>query len=470
MRILLGNARRSAHTGESTTAPPLGLLTLAAVLRAGTFHDTTGAQVEVVDDDLAGPARRGAGLPGALRGRLPDIVGIHALTSSLGNGLRLAAEARQHRPTALVVLGGVGAAGPADRLVADGTVDVVVPGEAEYTFSDLVHRYAAGGRRCLQEVRGIVFRDDAGWVVRTPGVQVADLDRLPPPARDLADPRRYRTADAGRVGHLVAARGCPHGSWHPQGGGCAGNGCAGDRRHGVPRVVAEIRELVERYGCDRVRIDGEDVVGDPVWTAALCTAISRSGLAGRFEWETTGRLHPVDDDLARMLRAAGCSRLALDAGPLDWRQLRRLGRTVQVQAADRALTGLAGAGIGVHLTATLGIPGESAGAMRETLAWLRRRLDGADRNVVSIRFFVPYRDGAARDATGRVVGRVETPDLDCWTGSLPVTSSPGASISELWQLYTELARTPRSIRRPVIRHLRSGVEHRPARHPERRVG
>src|SRR5258707_11264304 len=52
MNILLVAARRSPYSGESISAPFQGLLSLAAVLRAGTFFETEGGHVSIVDEQL----------------------------------------------------------------------------------------------------------------------------------------------------------------------------------------------------------------------------------------------------------------------------------------------------------------------------------------------------------------------------------------------------------------------------------
>lgn len=211
MQVLLVNARRSSYSGESISAPQLGLLSLAATLREGTFHDTKGTDVRFIDDQLFVLQRPLATPNEFLRGHHPDIVGIQVLTSSLKNGIKLGAESRRHHPNALVVYGGVGATPLARKLVEDGSADVVVKGEGEVTFSHLVHEYGNNGRKNLRKVRGIVFRDDDGTVVETPAApQVMRLDKLPKPARDLADMQLYNQISRGRSGNLVTSRGCSY--------------------------------------------------------------------------------------------------------------------------------------------------------------------------------------------------------------------------------------------------------------------
>ena len=436
MQVLLVSARRSAYSGESISAPQLGLLSLAATLRAGTFADTVGVDVRYVDDQLFVLDRPVAPPSTFLSGADPDIVGVQVLTSSLNNGLRLIEEARHARPRSLTVLGGVGATPIARDLIERDLADVVVRGEGEIVFSRLVAGYAVHGRACLREIPGITFRAEDGSVVETPApAQITDLDTLPLPARDLADMPRYRTISRGRAGNLVTSRGCSFAcaycySKHQWG--------VGQRRHSAQRVVAEIRELVERYGFDRIRIEDDDFVEDRDRMRRLCEAIEFSGLQGRFEWEAKARPDLIDDEMAQMLRRAGCFRLLVGVETLDSSLLKRLGRPVKVAITEQALATLRRAGIGVQATLILGIPGETDEAMRHTITWLQARLGENRHDIVSPCFFVPFNPHIGRDMSRRLGYVLETTDTDCFTGHIPVTSSPGASLQQLWQLYDDM--------------------------------
>jgi methyltransferase len=436
MQVLLVSARRSAYSGESISAPQLGLLSLAATLREGTFRRTKGVDVRYVDDQLFVLERPVAPPSTFLTGAQPDIVGVQVLTSSLKNGLRLVDETRHARPSALTVLGGVGATPLARALVDKDQVDVVVRGEGEVAFSQLVAEYAAHGRKTFRKIPGITFRDDDGVVVETPpGPQIANLDRLPLPARDLADMKRYRSISRGRAGNVITSRGCSYAcrycySKHQWG--------VGQRRHSAGRVIGEIRELVERYGFDRIRIEDDDFVEDRARMYELCRAIDESGLRGRFEWEAKARPDLIDDEMARMLRRSGCFRLLVGVETLDWSLLKRLGRPVKLGVTERALATLGRAGVGVQATLILGIPGETDEAMRNTITWLQARLGQNCHDIVSPCFFVPFNPQVERDMSQRLDFVLETTDTDCFTGHIPVTSSAGASIEELWELYDDM--------------------------------
>jgi len=440
MQIALANPRRSPFTGEWITAPHQGLLSLAAAVREGTFYPTTGCAVNVYDDQLRFLTGEWTDHGDFLDGLTPDIVGVQAVTSGISNACAIAARAKRHDRNVLTVLGGVGPTQEAEDLVRAGRADVVVLGEAELSFSALVHEYGEHGKAGFPAVPGIVYRDDDGVVQRNaPGKPLNDLDRLPMPARDLVDVREYSRVSHGRAGNLITSRGCSYAcaycySRHHWG--------IGQRRFSLQRVLAEIHELVDIYGVDRIRIEDDDFLENREWVDAFCDALISCGLNRRMEWEAKARPDHMELGILRRLRESGCFRLLMGVETLDFDMLRKLSRPVAVETTARALDVMREADIGVQATLILGIPGESDRAMRHTLTWLQERLQGP-RDIVSPCFFVPFFDEIGKAMSRRFTYSVEERDRDRYTGHVPITASDACSFTELWALYEDLSPTRR---------------------------
>lgn len=439
MNILLVSARRSAYTGEWITAPHQGLLSLAAVIRAGTFHDTVGVGVEVVDDQLEFLKAPQVPLGTWLDGRHPDIIGVLTTTSSLKNGIKLLEEARLRFPKALTILGGVGVTTIAQELITKGAADVAVRGEGEHTFSHLVSVYGNVGRSGFHDVEGITFRDEEGRIISNRNrAAIEDLDRLPLPAHDLVDMAVYRKISRGRAGNLITSRGCSYAcaycySKHQWG--------VGQRRFTVERVLAEVRNLVEVYGIDRIRIEDDDFVEDKKWIRSFCQGLINQRL--QVEWEAKARPDHLDADILRLMRRSGCFRLLVGVETLDPNLLTRLRRSIKVETTEHALDLMRDSGIGAQATMILGIPGETDKGMRETIAWLDKRK--GDHDISSPCFFVPFYEEIARAMSQRLEFTIVEQDTDRYTGHFPVTSSPACSYEELLALYDDMQPTRRGI-------------------------
>src|ERR1700722_3539062 len=180
---------------------PLGLLYLSGYLKS------RGHGVEVYDStfgergELVSLLEHGAG-----------VIGIYTNLMTRPSVLRIMSAAKACGWQ--VVLGGPESANYAEEYLEAGA-DVIVIGEGELTLDELLLALPRAGTHALAHVRGIVFRDDSGAIVRTPErAKIADLDALPLPDRAAIDLARYVNVwrhhhGAGSV-NLITARGCPY--------------------------------------------------------------------------------------------------------------------------------------------------------------------------------------------------------------------------------------------------------------------
>jgi radical SAM superfamily enzyme YgiQ (UPF0313 family) len=435
MNVLLVAAKRSAFTGESISAPFQGLLSLAAVLRAGTFAETQGVHVAIVDEQLEVLGNRHYSRHAWFSRFRPDVVGVQVCTSSLKNGLAILREAKAILPNALTVIGGSGVASGAAGLLLSGVVDVTVHGEGEATFSELIGAFSGDGSRSFPRVRGITYLGDDGTPVYTGKREpIRPVDRLPFPARDLVDMQLYRRMSRGRAGNLITSRGCSYACAYCYSKFQWG---VGQRRFTVDRTVEEIRLMLEEYGIDRIRIEDDDFMEDCGWVAEFCNRLLEENLHKRIEWEAKARPDHMDQDLLQLMRRSGCFRLLMGVETLDPGLLTRLSRPLQVAVLERALGLLRRNGIGVQATVILGIPGETDQAMRHTLEWLNVRLNG-EHDITSPCFFVPFYSEIGDAMRRKLPFKVEVHDTEWYTGHFPVVSSDACSFEELQSLNADM--------------------------------
>lgn len=148
------------------------------------------------------------------REELPDLVGFSVLGWNVRAFGALAATYRQLQPDGWTVFGGTHVSGQAERVFRlHPEVDVIVNGEGELTFPELVRARLDGrSRHQLDDIAGISFRRADGTVVTTGDrPRIENLDLIPSPfltgAIDLLD-------EAGNFRYDVALietnRGCPY--------------------------------------------------------------------------------------------------------------------------------------------------------------------------------------------------------------------------------------------------------------------
>jgi len=188
--------------------------------------------------------------------RPPDVLACSVLGWNYRAFGALAETFKQLRPDGWVIFGGTHVANQGTRVFgAFPEVDVVVDGEGEEPFRDLLRAYLEGASpRELHAVDGITFRARDGIVTTQPRERVADLDIIPSPTLTGAIPL---TDDTGRFRYDVALmetnRGCPYKCSF-----CYWGGSVGQR--------------VRAFSRDRLRRELEIFARLQVHTVVLCDA------------------------------------------------------------------------------------------------------------------------------------------------------------------------------------------------------
>lgn len=287
--------------GQQYTSPPLGLLYLAAQLReCGVTVTVLDASVEELS--LGGTLER----IDALRPR-PRVIGLPTWTANWADTRKMTFILKERHPEALLVLGGPHATALPEDTLCSSRADVVVRHEGELTFTELVLARLGGLELPLEAIEGLCYRDARGEVVSTPDRDyIHDLDLVPPPALDLVPYGRYR--NYGRivkrvpVGVVIGSRGCPYHCifcFHSVFG-------KKFRAHSAERVLAEVRDQVERHGVREISFMEDNFTVDHGRVLEICDGLSR--LRPRVAWTcnahaNTAVRHP---ELFHVMRGAGC--------------------------------------------------------------------------------------------------------------------------------------------------------------------
>src|SRR5262245_28480630 len=161
---------------------PVGLTAIAAAVPRE--HEVRVLDLRLENEDA---------LAAELAAFQPHLVGTTSMTTDAYQAKAILRMARALCPDALTVVGGHHPTLCPHEFDAP-YVDVIVQGEGEETFRELVARWSVqhrAGDRSFAGVRGTRFRDTNGSQrVNPKREQVANLDALPAPRRDLI--RKYQ--------------------------------------------------------------------------------------------------------------------------------------------------------------------------------------------------------------------------------------------------------------------------------------
>jgi anaerobic magnesium-protoporphyrin IX monomethyl ester cyclase len=188
----------------------------------------------------------------------------------------------------VVVAGGTYFAHTIEETLADGRVDVIVRGEGEVTFVELLRRLHR--RESWAEVPGIAFKGAAGRTVITPARPlVEDLDALPFPAYDLLDMRRYGRGSRNHPGlvSIEHSRGCVDSCgfcilWKHMGQSVNGNGRVRPcyRSKSAMRSFDDVMRLVRDFGRRTFGWVDPTFNADAAWSDAWADLMLASPLVG----------------------------------------------------------------------------------------------------------------------------------------------------------------------------------------------
>lgn len=329
--------------------PPLGLLSLAASLRAA------GVLVEVCDL---------AGQPGQASGWIVpdgDLYGIGFTTPQYPIAQRLVKQL--HRRYQSIVVGGPHASALPARTLHELGIDAVFAGEADWALTD----YVQG--RPLPEIAGLAWHDGSEVRVNPPPRVAVDL--LPLPARDLIDIDAYHRADTFsylgglREGYIQTARGCPF-LCAFCGQACVTGGRVRYRR--IEQVVDEVRLLRDRYGCDQVYFEDDTFNVNRRRLEALCAALE--GL--EVTWHCLLRADLVDADMPGVLHRGGCRGVVFGFESGSDRMLAAMRKGLTAGDNLRAAELCAAADLQVRGQMIVGFPGETDETIAETEAFVQR--------------------------------------------------------------------------------------------------
>ena len=337
---------------SETPSPPLGLAYLAASLEAA------GHRVNILDyvvypysiDDLKKQIDRFS----------PDLVGVTAVTMNVNKALQIVRNVKvidSHIPT---VMGGPHVTFAAeDTLAACPELDIAVIGEGEDTLIQIAENLDR--RDHWAQIPGIVYRNGEGSVRTAPKSGFLDVKLLPDPARHLLALARYRILHMPIT--LTTSRGCPFQCIF-----CVGRKMVGAKvRYRAPEKVVDEIASIAGLGFHQINIADDLFTANERHCLAICDEIRRRGL--QVQWTSFARVDTVSLKVLENMKDAGCTAVSFGMESANAEILKTCRKGITRQQILDAVRMCEKAGIQAHGSFILGLPGESAETISETLAF-----------------------------------------------------------------------------------------------------
>lgn len=342
MKILLINPPWSRILGGSLEASPLGLCYIAAVLEEHGYDvsiynadyksglqltstaDMTGKYEEYlrVLKDINHPLWGEVGA--AISKQSPDLVGISVMTAMYGSALNVSKLVKSFNPTLPVVWGGIHPTILPDETIKNKDVDIIVRGEGEYTFLELIKNLEN-----LDEVLGISYKKNGKIIHNKNRPLVGNLDELPFPARHLIlEKEKYHPET---FGNIFSTRGCPYNCIF-----CASHNIWGKTvRYRSPKnIVDEIKEIKKEFKTDQFRFEDDCFTLNKKFVEGVCDLLMKEKL--RIKWTTETRANLVTDELIKKMKYAGCEDITIGVESGDEGTLKKMKKGITLEQIRNA--------------------------------------------------------------------------------------------------------------------------------------
>lgn len=376
-------------------APPLGLLTVANVLR--------GDHRVVLENENIEPVRYDD---------RPDIVGISVTVDTLPRAMQIAKRFRK-RGT-IVVAGGIHVT-TASRTIPADAFDVLCIGAAEGTWPDIV-RDAQNG--CLKKV----YRCSG----RLRGEDIVS------PAYDMIDRSKYLYTSV-----IHTSRGCPF--------RCDFCYNSAESHQFVNRPIPDILREIRAAGTKHIMFIDDNFAGNPKRTKELLRAL----VPMKLKWQAAVSINAAKDpELLDLMQKSGCRSLFIGFESINPASVQNVHKVQNSTGEyEQAIEAIHARGIMINGSFVFGLDGDTPETFDATVDWIvRNRIE-----TVTSHILTPYPGTALYDRM-QAEGRITSHDLSRYNTSHVVFKPVGMTAQELYQGYLGVYKKVYSLKN-IIRRL-----------------
>lgn len=351
MRIQLINApmKKCKRVGGeiiSTMWPPYALMCLSAYIKSKYLDNEDSSsplEIKITDSVLIGMAETKK----RINEFQPDIIGLTFLTPNATGAYDLINDIRDELPRSLIVCGGVHATALPEEVLTRSKADLVVIGEGERTFYEIVKARQNGIEKPV-DIEGIAHLKN-GFVVRTADRKPSKLDELPMPGYDFVEDldayKGFRFKKKSKEMYVMSTRGCPFNC-------CFCSNVVWKikqpyfRMRSPENYVNELEDLIKKYGIEEFFDMADEFNCNHRWALEVCQEIIDRKL--NVWWKCQLRVDKVTEELARALKRAGCWYVHIGAETGNQATLDGINKKVSLEQIERSCTILRDHGIKVN--------------------------------------------------------------------------------------------------------------------------
>ncbi len=292
----------------------------------------------------------------------PDLVAFTSMTTSYYS-VEQAARLIKEALGIPIIIGGPHATTLPDVTLENPDIDFLIYGEGELTWRAFLRAFTARDDR-WDRIPGLWFKAEDGTIVNGGNSpMVKNLDDIPFPARHLFELDAYPlyAPNGERMITMMSSRGCPY--------ACSFcfKGIVGRtyRQRSPENIIAEIREVVEKYGTRNFYFIDDLFTIDVRRLDKILDKMIEADLDIR--WRCLARVDRVNPDLLRKMYKAGCRQIHYGIESGNPEVLKRTAKHIDLEQVRRAVQWTEEAGIASKGYFILGLPGDTEETIMETI-------------------------------------------------------------------------------------------------------
>lgn len=402
--------------------PPLGLGYLASVLRDNGFTSIEILNLEthyMEDDEFIDYIKQ----------ETPHIVGFSCMTCSFLPGLKFASLVKKANPDIITVLGGSHPSFQAREILKEHDfVDVVVRGEGEYTFLELVQKIMK--KESLSTIEGISYRAKGNVCETEDRPFITDMDAIPYPARDVMKVKEYHESVGGS---LITSRGCPWRCLY-----CSTSQFHGHkfRPHSPEYVVNEMELLLREYNCDKLGVADDLFTFDRERVFKICDLILERDL--KLTWGCSVRADTFDRELLEKMHEAGCDVLFIGVETVNNDVMKHIRKGLKIENVKRAIKLAKEVGFKVKASFILGLPYQKPDETEGILKFVEEAGLQTPMDLITINMLCPFPGTDLYDNPGKYGITITNKNWTLYNGLNCVTESATFPRDQLIDSYMEI--------------------------------
>ena len=300
----------------------------------------------------------------------PEMIVIETSTPSINTDLEWVEKLKKEIPSALIALCGTHATVFSEELLKENPgIEYVLRGEYEFMLLELMQSLEK--KESPGNIKGITFREGERIIENPDRPLIDDINEFPWPARKFLPMYSYNDEFAGFPVPNVqvwASRGCPFKcvfcNW-PK----TIYGGTRYRTRDVKDTVDEIEYLLKEYGFKGFYFDDDTFNIGKERILSICEEIKKRGI--KVPWAVMARADTSDFETLKAMKEAGLYAIKFGVESGVQEIVDRSGKRLDLKKVKENVKNAKKLGIKVHLTFTFGLPGETAGTIRQTIKFAK---------------------------------------------------------------------------------------------------